>query len=185
MYLLCGLGNKGSEYVHTRHNIGYLVIDRFSERFNIPLNKKQSGCRIGLTQGLILAKPETYMNLSGEPLSKLIQKMNIDIADLVLIHDDLDMEFGKVRIRWNGRDGGHKGVRSVIERLGSAEFHRIKIGIGRNPAMAAEEYVLRRFEREELEALNEALDTAAEALNTFVRDGSARAMSIYNRKGQE
>ena len=125
------------------------------------------------------------MNLSGEPLSRLIKKMNIDIADLVLIHDDLDMEFGKIRIRWNGRDGGHKGVRSVIERLGSDQFHRLKIGIGRNPAMAAEEYVLTRFEREELETLNETLDNAADALQIFIRDGSARAMSMFNKRGQE
>jgi PTH1 family peptidyl-tRNA hydrolase len=134
---------------------------------------------------LVLAKPDTYMNLSGEPLSRLIKKMNIDIADLVLIHDDLDMGFGKIRIRWNGRDGGHKGVRSVIECLGSDQFYRIKIGIGRNPAMTAEEYVLRRFEREEFEMLNETLDTATDALHTFVRDGSAKTMSIFNRRGQE
>lgn len=125
------------------------------------------------------------MNLSGEPLSRLIKKMNIDIADLVLIHDDLDMEFGKIRIRWNGRDGGHKGVRSVIQCLGSDQFYRVKIGIGRNPAMAAEEYVLRRFEREEFKMLNETLDTAADALHTFVRDGSAKTMSIFNRRGPE
>jgi PTH1 family peptidyl-tRNA hydrolase len=185
LYLLCGLGNKGSEYAYTRHNIGYLVIDRFSERFHIPVNKKQSGCRIGVREDLILAKPDTYMNLSGESLSKLIKKMNIDIADLILIHDDLDMEFGKIRIRWNGRDGGHKGVRSVIERLGSDQFHRLKIGIGRNPAMAAEEYVLTRFERGELETLNETLDNAADALQIFIRDGSARAMSMFNKRGQE
>ena len=185
MYLLCGLGNKDFQYSLTRHNMGYLVIDRFSERFNIPVNKKQSGCRIGVREDLILAKPDTYMNLSGDPLSQLIKKKNIALTDLIVIHDDLDMEFGKIRIRWNGRDGGHKGVRSIIERVGSSEFHRLKIGIGRNPSMASEEYVLTRFRKEELPALNEALDTAVDALDKFIHEGSAKAMSMFNKRGQE
>lgn len=185
MYLLCGLGNRDFQYSLTRHNMGYLVIDRFSERFKIPVNKKQSGCRIGVREDLILAKPDTYMNLSGDPLSQLIKKKNIALADLIVIHDDLDMEFGKIRIRWDGRDGGHKGVRSIIERTGSNQFHRLKIGIGRNPSMASEEYVLTRFRKEELPGLSEALDTAVDALDVFVREGSAKAMSMFNKRGLE
>jgi len=164
--------------------MGYLVIDRFSERFNVPVNKKQSGCRTGVREDLVLAKPDTYMNLSGGPLSQLIKKKNINLADLIVIHDDLDMEFGKIRIRWNGRDGGHKGIRSIIERVGSNQFHRLKIGIGRNPSMASEEYVLKRFQKEELSVLNEALDNAVDALDTFIREGSAKAMSMFNKRGQ-
>jgi PTH1 family peptidyl-tRNA hydrolase len=164
--------------------MGYLVIDRFSERFNVPVNKKQSGCRTGVREDLVLAKPDTYMNLSGGPLSQLIKKKNINLADLIVIHDDLDMEFGKIRIRWNGRDGGHKGIRSIIERVGSNQFHRLKIGIGRNPSMASEEYVLKRFQKEELSVLNEALDNAVNALDTFIREGSAKAMSMFNKRGQ-
>lgn len=185
MYLICGLGNLGFQYSHTRHNMGYLVLDRFSERFHLPINKKQSGCRIGVRGDLILAKPDTYMNLSGDPLSRLIKKIGVDKTELVVIHDDLDMEFGKIRIRWNGRDGGHKGVRSIIERLGTDQFHRIKIGIGRNSAIATEEYVLMPFRPNELEALNETLDIACDALDTFVREGAAKAMSIFNKRGQE
>ena len=124
------------------------------------------------------------MNLSGGPLSQLIKKKNINLADLIVIHDDLDMEFGKIRIRWNGRDGGHKGIRSIIERVGSNQFHRLKIGIGRNPSMASEEYVLKRFQKEELSVLNEALDNAVNALDTFIREGSAKAMSMFNKRGQ-
>jgi peptidyl-tRNA hydrolase, PTH1 family len=185
LYLLCGLGNKDFQYSLTRHNIGYLVIDRFSERFNVPVNKKQSGCRIGVREDLVLAKPDTYMNLSGGPLSQLIKKKNIALTDLIVIHDDLDMEFGKIRIRWNGRDGGHKGVRSIIERVGSDQFHRLKIGIGRNPSMASEEYVLKRFQKEEMSVLNEAINAAVDALDTFIREGSAKAMSLFNKRGQE
>ena len=185
MYLLCGLGNKDFQYSLTRHNVGYLVIDRFSERFNIPVNKNQSGCRIGVREDLILAKPDTYMNLSGDPLSRLIKKKNIDLANLIVIQDDLDMEFGKIRIRFNGRDGGHRGIRSIIERVGSSQFHRLKIGIGRNPSMASEEYVLTRFGRDEMPVLNDALDSAVDALDTFIREGSAKAMSMFNKKGLE
>ena len=185
MHLLCGLGNKGSEYTFTRHNIGYLVIDRFSERFNIPLKKKDSGCRIGLKNDLVLAKPDTYMNLSGSPVAKLVRKLSIETGSMIVIHDDLDMEFGKMRIRLGGRDGGHKGVRSVIESLGTQEFYRLKIGIGRNPAMPAEEYVLSRFEYERQRELAQVIDIACEALDVFVSEGGSKAMSIYNKRGPE
>ena len=179
--LLCGLGNKGREYAHTRHNIGYLVVDRFSERYHIPLTRKSGGCRVGIDSGVILAKPDTYMNLSGGPVSTLMKKMGIKPDDLILIHDDLDMPFGRIRIKWGGRDGGHRGVRSVIEALGSPFFHRLKVGIGRNPSMQAEDYVLEPFADQEVRDLPDVLDIAAEALNVFVQDGSARAMSIYNK----
>ncbi|HEX2964522.1 MAG TPA: aminoacyl-tRNA hydrolase [Syntrophorhabdaceae bacterium] len=182
--MFCGLGNKDFQYSMTRHNIGYLVIDRFSERLKISVNKSQSGCRIGVGDDLVLAKPDTYMNLSGDPVSRLMKKWNIGVQDLLVIHDDLDMEFGKVRIRFDGRDGGHKGVRSIIERLGTKEFHRLKIGIGRNPSMPSEEYVLRRFDKSEIPALNEALDTAVDALDTFLREGPSKAMSLFNKRSQ-
>lgn len=182
MFLLCGLGNKGFEYALTRHNIGHLVIDRFSERFNIPLTRKVRGCRIGGNTQLILAKPDTFMNLSGGPVSSLMREIGVIPAALILIHDDLDMEFGRIRIKWDGRDGGHKGVRSVAEALGSNLFHRFKIGIGRNPAMKAEEYVLTRFDVQECEALTDLLDTAVDALHIFIEDGKARAMSMFNKR---
>ncbi len=179
--LLCGLGNKGAAYKYTRHNIGYLVIDRFAEHLSISLIKKVSKCIIGEGDGIVLAKPDTYMNLSGGPLAALMKKRSIKPENLVLIHDDLDMEFGRTNIRWNGSDGGHKGVRSVIEFLGSALFHRVKIGIGRDPVMPPEEFVLTRFREQELGPLSEVLDTAVDALHTFVTDGPAKAMSLFNR----
>ena len=185
MHLLCGLGNKGSEYTFTRHNIGYLVIDRFSERFKIPLKKKDSGCRTVLKDDLVLAKPDTYMNLSGGPVGKLVGKFSVPPGSIIIIHDDLDMDFGKMKIRLGGRDGGHKGVRSIIESLGTQDFYRLKIGIGRNPAMPAEEYVLSRFEYERQQELAEVIDVACEALDVFVREGGSKAMSIYNKRGPE
>ena len=185
MHLLCGLGNKGSEYTFTRHNIGYLVIDRFSERFNIPVRKKDSGCRIGSKDDLVLAKPDTYMNLSGDPVGKLVRKFSVPPDFLIVIHDDLDMDFGKLRIRFGGRDGGHKGVRSIIESLGTQDFYRLKIGIGRNPAIPAEEYVLSRFVYDKQRELAEIIDIACEALDVFVSEGGQKAMSIYNKRGPE
>ncbi|OPY77372.1 MAG: Peptidyl-tRNA hydrolase [Syntrophorhabdus sp. PtaU1.Bin153] len=181
MFLLCGLGNKGSEYAFTRHNIGYLLIDRFSEKFGIPVRKRLSGCKVGIADEVILAKPNTFMNLSGGPISSLLKLMKLQPENLVLIHDDLDMTFGKIRIKWDGRDGGHRGVRSVIDSLQSKLFYRMKIGIGRDSAMAPEDYVLSGFTNNETEELADTLDTAVDALHTFVYEGKEKAMSIFNR----
>jgi PTH1 family peptidyl-tRNA hydrolase len=161
--------------------MGYLVIDRYAQRLGISVEKKASKCIIGETNDLMLAKPDTYMNLSGGPVASLVRKKNIPLDNLVLIHDDLDMDFGRIKIRWNGSDGGHKGVRSVIELLGSPLFHRLKIGIGRDPVLSPEKYVLIRFRKADLEPLSEILDTAVDALHTLVTDGPAKAMSLYNR----
>lgn len=179
--LLCGLGNKGSEYHYTRHNIGYLVIDRFSEKFHIPIKRKVSGCKVGTHENVLLAKPDTFMNISGAPVSSLMKKTGIKIEDLILIHDDLDMEFGKIRIKLNGGDGGHRGVRSVADALQSKLFYRVKIGIGRNPLMDPEAYVLSRFRHEETEILIDSLDRAVNAIHTFIFDSKEKAMSMYNR----
>jgi peptidyl-tRNA hydrolase, PTH1 family len=182
LFLLCGLGNKGSEYQYTRHNIGYLVIDRFSEKFRIPVKKKICGCRIGTHENVILAKPDTFMNISGSPVASLAGKMGIRPEDLILIHDDLDMDFGKIRIKQNGGDGGHRGVRSVADALQSRLFYRVKIGIGRNPFMEPEDYVLSGFKKEEREILIESLDRAADAIHTFIFESKEKAMSMYNKK---
>ena len=181
MFLLCGLGNKGSEYSFTRHNVGYLVVDRFSERFNIPIRKRLCNCKVGEEGQIIVAKPNTYMNLSGGPVASLAQRMSVPLEGLVIIHDDIDMDFGRIRIRWNGRDGGHKGVRSVANALQSPLFYRMKIGVGRDPVIPPEEYVLSRFSREESEELADVLDRAVDALHIFVYEGKEKAMSMYNR----
>lgn len=183
MFLLCGLGNKGSEYQYTRHNIGYLVIDRFSEKFRIPIKRKVCGCRVGMNENVLLAKPDTFMNISGAPVSSLAGKMGVKPEDLIIIHDDLDMEFGKIRIKQNGGDGGHRGVRSVADALQSKLFYRVKIGIGRNPLMEPEDYVLSRFKEDETEILVESLDTAADAIHTFIFESKEKAMSMFNKKG--
>jgi len=181
LFLLCGLGNKGSEYAFTRHNIGYLVIDRFSERFHISVEKRLCSCKVGESAEIVLAKPNTYMNLSGGPVAALMRRTSIPADCLILIHDDLDMDFGRIRIRWDGRDGGHKGVRSVADALRSPLFYRMKIGIGRNPAIPPEEYVLSKFSPEETEDLADIIERAVDALHTFIFEGKEKAMSMFNR----
>jgi PTH1 family peptidyl-tRNA hydrolase len=179
--LICGLGNKGATYRNTRHNIGYLVLDRFSERMGIPLSRRVAGCIVGEADGTVLAKAETFMNLSGGPVSSLMRKRHIEPAQLVVVHDDLDMEFARMRIRWDGGDGGHKGVRSLAETLRTTLFYRIKIGIGRDPATPPEDYVLSRFRPDEKDALSEVLDRAVDALKVFLAEGMEKAMTLFNR----
>ncbi len=181
MFLVCGLGNKGDSYRNTRHNIGYLVLDRCSDKLGIPFFKKAAGCVVGMANGLMLAKPDTYMNLSGIPLAALMRKKYIPPERLLVVHDDLDMDFGKMRIKWNGGDGGHKGIRSITENMHTPLFYRLKIGIGRDPDMQPEDYVLSRFKKEEAEGLEAIIDRAADAVNMFVTEGSQKAMNLFNR----
>ncbi len=162
--------------------MGYLAVERFSQRYSIPFYKKICNSIIGIKEDLIIAKPYTYMNLSGGPVASLIKRFNIKTEDLVIIHDDLDIEFGRIKIKWDGNDGGHKGVRSIIEALDTKNFYRFKVGIGRNPFMPTEEYVLSGFDNHERDVLDEVLDLTAEALHTFVYQGKEKAMSIYNKK---
>lgn len=181
MYLLCGLGNKGTQYSFTRHNAGYLVIDRYAEKYNLPFTRKIKGCRVAISDAVMLVKPDTFMNLSGGPLASLMHHYKIEPEKLIVIQDELDMELGRMRIRWNGRDGGHRGVRSVIDAIQTSYFHRLKVGIGRDPVMAPEEYVLSRFRQDELEELTDVIARAVESLHMFVHDSKEKAMSIYNR----
>lgn len=181
MLLVCGLGNTGSAYRNTRHNAGYLVIERFAGRLGRTATRKAAGCIVGEADGVLLARPDTFMNLSGGPVAALMRKKNIPPENLIVVHDDLDMEFGRIRIKWGGGDGGHKGVRSIAENLRTREFHRMKVGIGRDPVMPPEEYVLSKFRKEEQKTLDETLDRAVDALVVFVEEGAEKAMNLYNR----
>lgn len=181
MLLVCGLGNTGSTYRNTRHNAGYLVLDRYSGRSGHVFSRKVAGCVVADANNVLLARPDTYMNLSGGPVSALMRKKNIPPENLIVIHDDLDMELGRIRLKWGGGDGGHKGVRSIAENLRTPLFHRMKIGIGRDPVIPPEEYVLAKFGKEEQAVLNETLDRAADALEVFLKEGAEKAMNLYNR----
>lgn len=181
MKLICGLGNKDKRYFFTRHNLGYLVLDHFAERLKISFEKKIESCKIAEKGDLFLAKPLTYMNLSGELIGRLLKRFSLSPDNLILVHDDMDMAFGRIKIKWNGGDGGHKGVRSVIDALGSTEFLRLKIGVGRDPKVAPEIFLLSPFEEKEREELKQILDRAADALEAILNFGKEKAMSLFNR----
>ncbi len=182
MFLVCGLGNKGGTYRYTRHNVGYLVVEMFAEKKNISLSRKVAGCIVGEVDDLLLAKADTYMNLSGGPITALMRKRRISPEQLLVVHDDLDMDFARMKIRLNGGDGGHKGVRSLIEALRTPQFYRIKIGIGRSAVMPPDEFVLSRFAYDELPALSEACKKAGEAIDVFAHEGAEKAMNRFNRQ---
>ena len=184
-FLLIGLGNPGREYKDNRHNIGFMLIDRLAVRLNARGMKLQSKAIVtsGLYEErkLILAKPQTYMNLSGQSAQGLLHFYKIPPENLMVAHDDLDIPLGTIRIRPSGGAGGQRGMASTIERLGTKDFPRLRLGIGRPPGrMDAAAYVLQDFSRADLLIVSETLDRAADAVLTFVTDGLNMAMNRFN-----
>lgn len=184
-YLLIGLGNPGREYRDNRHNFGFMLIDRLIVRLNARGMKLQSKAVVTTAtyedRKLILAKPQTYMNLSGQSAQGLLNFYKIPMENMLIAHDDLDIPFGTIRIRPGGGPGGQKGMASTIEKLGTKEFPRLRLGIGRPPGrMDPANYVLQNFSRDEMKILSEVLDRAADAALTFVVDGLNKAMNKFN-----
>ncbi|MBN1306029.1 MAG: aminoacyl-tRNA hydrolase [Anaerolineales bacterium] len=184
-YLIVGLGNPGREYRENRHNIGFVLIDRLAVRLNVSLSRYQSNALVGTAQyearKVILAKPQTFMNLSGQSVQGLIRFYKIPVTNLLVAHDDLDLPFGTIRLRPGGGAGGQKGIASTIERLGDKDFPRLRLGIGRPPGrMNPAAYVLQDFPKEDLVFLSEILDRASEAVFTFLVDGMDAAMNKFN-----
>lgn len=172
----------------TRHNMGFMAMDRISQDYGITLSQKGFDACYGRgkvgTVPVTLAKPLTFMNLSGRAVAQLLDNAHLaDPADLIVIHDDLDLPFGTLRIKAGGGHGGHRGLISIIDKVGSNEFTRIRLGIGRPPAgMTAEDYVLERFLPEETVVLEEVLTTASEAVEVIVSSGAQAAMNKYHGK---
>jgi PTH1 family peptidyl-tRNA hydrolase len=184
-FLLIGLGNPGREYRDNRHNIGFMLIDRLAVRLDARGMKLQSNALVMSGQyqdrKIILAKPQTYMNLSGHSVQGLLHFYKIPFENLLVAHDDLDLPFGAIRIRPGGGPGGQRGMASTIERLGTKDFPRLRLGIGRPPGrMDPKDYVLQDFSKEEQKFLSEILDRAADAALTFVTDGLNKAMNKFN-----
>lgn len=185
MYLIIGLGNPGEQYGSTRHNIGFRFIDRLSKDLSIEISKGQ--CRALIGQGtlgghkIILAKPQTFMNLSGDSVRELAQWYKIEHDHVIVAYDDLDLEVGQLRIRSKGNSGGHHGVESIMNCLGTTEFIRIRIGIGRGSIGGDNSgYVLSNIPAKELEAIDQAIVAAAEAVPVIVEQGLSKAMNKYN-----
>lgn len=187
MYLLVGLGNPGVQYEGTRHNAGFMAVDLLARQNNIDVGRSRFGSLLG--KGRIagkecqLAKPQLYMNLSGDPVQRIADYFSIAPDRILVLHDDLDVEMGRIKIAAGGGAGGHKGVASIIGSLGCGDFARVKIGVGRPPLeWTAESYVLSRFGPQELELIEKELHWAAEAAEVFVTNGVAAAQARFNRK---
>ncbi len=184
-FLLIGLGNPGREYRDSRHNVGFMFVDRLIVHLNARGMKVQSKAIVTTAtyeeRKLILAKPQTYMNLSGQSAQGLLHFYKLPIENMLVAHDDLDIPFGTIRIRPGGGPGGQRGMASTIEQLGTKDFPRLRIGIGRPPGrMDPSDYVLQNFSRDEVKILSEIIDRAADAALTFVVDGLNKAMNKYN-----
>jgi len=187
MYLLAGLGNPGPQYSRTRHNVGFMLLDYLARETGVGFVESRwkaltaktviSGTRV------VMLKPETYMNLSGIAVSQAAYFYKVDPGKIIVIHDDLDIELGRIKMVSGGGDGGHKGVRSIIEHLGTADFPRVKIGIGR-PAgpVPPDKYVLANFAPEELAVVNQKMPAVADGIKILLQFGISAAMNTVNQK---
>jgi PTH1 family peptidyl-tRNA hydrolase len=184
-YLIIGLGNPGREYKDTRHNIGFMLVDSLAEKLNARGMKVQSKAIVISAlyeeRKIILAKPQTYMNLSGQSVQGLLNFYKIPFENLLVAHDDLDIPFGTIRIRPTGGPGGQRGMADTIEQLGTKDFPRLRLGIGRPPGrMQAKDYVLQNFSKDEQKLLPDILSRGVEASLEFVMNGLNMAMNKFN-----
>lgn len=193
MKLIIGLGNPGRIYAHNRHNIGFMCLNHFAKTQGIHFDKKQGLARTGVGEAadseLIVARPQTHMNLSGQSVSRLVKKFKISLDDLIVIHDDLDLPPGKIRITKGSSSGGHKGVDSIITHLGSPDFLRIRVGIGRPPIVESSAkdkeaeiigYVLSDFTSEEKKTMTQVISKVSDAILCLLSEGVTTAMNKYN-----
>jgi len=187
-FLIVGLGNPGREYRDNRHNIGFMLADRLAVRLNLRLNRMQSKALVGSvvydSRKLLLAKPQTFMNLSGQAVQGLVRFYKLPLENFLLVYDDLDLPFDTIRLRPDGGSAGQKGVASTIQRLGTQAFPRLRLGIGRPPGrMDPADYVLQDFPQTDLILLSEFLDRAADAALMFVSEGLDATMNKFNGAG--
>lgn len=182
MKLIVGLGNPGKEYDNTRHNIGFMIIDNYLSNAN--WQKKFKGLYTSLTinnEKVYFLKPETFMNLSGESVREIVTFFKIDPKDILVIHDDLDLELGRIRIKENSSDGGHNGIKSIINALGTKDFLRLKVGISHNKNYDTKNYVLGHFSKEEQDILNKNYPAFNSVIDDFIKNmDTSKLMNTYN-----
>lgn len=191
MKLIVGLGNPGNQYANNRHNVGFMCIAHFAKKQEWPLEKKEGLARTahGHLDGeeIILARPQTFMNASGEAVKKLTIKYRITPKNLIVVHDEMDLQLGIIRIRQGGSSAGHKGIESVINEIGTPDFVRLRVGVGHpyNPNSEGQKHIINHvlgdFEKEEASAIKKVIDDANHALVMLIRDGIERAMNQFNR----
>lgn len=184
--LIVGLGNPGPEYAGTRHNVGFEVVDCLASRHHIPLRRRTLRALLGegVIEGhpVILAKPMTYMNLSGEAVGAIVRRYRIPLENIVVVVDDIALPTGKLRLRLKGSSGGHNGLESIQRHLHTMEYPRVRIGVGAARPGAMVDHVLSRFRPEEREPIAEAIERAADAVEAALREGFEKAMNTYNRE---
>ncbi len=191
MFIIAGLGNPSAQYEGTRHNVGFDVIDRLSEKYNISVDSKKHKALVGkgviAGQKVILAKPQTFMNLSGESIRSIVDYYKVDPElELLVIYDDISLDVGQLRIREKGSAGGHNGIKNIIANLGTQTFPRIKIGVGEKPkGYDLADYVLGHFSKSERELMEEGYEEAANAVEMILSGDIGGAMSRYNRKKKD
>jgi PTH1 family peptidyl-tRNA hydrolase len=189
MFLVAGLGNPGEEYAATPHNMGFLVVDRLAARHGIRMTRRECQALIG--QGniggkpVLLARPQTYMNLSGVAIKPLMERNEIPPADLILVYDDLDLPWGNLRVRPKGSGSTHNGINDVIEKLGTQDFPRIRLGVHPgHPLPSGKDYLLSRFTRQQTETLDSFVDLGADAAESVIAEGVEKSMAKFNRRVQ-
>jgi len=187
LWLVVGLGNPGAAYKKTRHNVGFMVVDEISETSNIPLDKKKFNTIYGRgcieDVDVLLAKPLAFMNRSGPPIQQLANYFRIQCEDMLVVHDDIDLAFGRLKIKEKGGHGGHNGLRSLIDTLGGGDFVRLRIGVGRSEAeVSVTDHVLGRFSVAEIKMLNQTIKRARDAVVTVLCKGTKIGMNVFNRK---
>lgn len=185
MKLIVGLGNIGDKYTFTRHNVGFMLADSIAINNNLTFRENSrlkcfmTNLRDGYNDFLII-KPTTFMNLSGEAVRAVMDYYKIPVSDILIVYDDLSLDLGKIRFRANGSDGGHNGIKSIIKHLGTQDIARLKIGIGPQPNIPSEAFVLQNFSREELETLKAVLSIAKDGINCYFKEGIAVAQNKFN-----
>jgi PTH1 family peptidyl-tRNA hydrolase len=186
VHLVAGLGNPGQTYVDTRHNAGFLVIDAFAAKYGIGIERKKFDILFGRGRirgiDVVLAKPQSFMNLSGPPLRRLSDYFRIQCKRMIIVHDDIDFAFKRLKIKQKGGDGGHKGIRSVIDAFGDNQFARVRVGVGR-PQFDGDviNHVLNQFNADERAKLDELIQRACQAIETILCKGIKEGMNIYNQ----
>ena len=190
MFIIAGLGNPDEKYQGTRHNVGFDVVDRLAEKYQIAVDTKKHRALIGKGviegQKVLLVKPQTYMNSSGESIRAAADYYKVDPEDILIVYDDISLAPGQLRIRAKGSAGGHNGIKSIIAHLGTQEFPRVKVGVGEKPSrMDLADYVLGHFSKEEQATMDDAVKEAADAVCEIVNVGIAQAMNDHNRKKEE
>ena len=185
MYVVVGLGNPGKQYDKTRHNVGFDVIDILAEEYGISVSKIKHKALIGEgrvgTEKVLLVKPQTYMNLSGETLIDIYNYYKVDMENIIVIYDDIDLDVGKIRIRKKGSGGTHNGMRSITKCLGSTDFPRVRVGVSKpRPGQDLADFVLSRFRKEEADDVQLGLEKAAKSVDVMIRENIDLAMNKYN-----